>query len=553
MNALRTVDAIARILKLEGVEYLSAYPTTPVIEATAEAGIRPIICRQERVGVGIADGYSRTKNGRPPGVFAMQYGPGAENAFPGVATAFSDAVPLLVMPTGHPRELDGVFPLFSSMRSMATVAKSAERLTYPDRVADTMRRAFAALRMGRPGPVLVEIPMDVAIEEVDPSVLEAYRPVKAGVSGASPQDVVEAAKALLGAAYPIIHAGEGVSYAGANAELVELAELLQAPVMTTMGGKSAFPESHPLALGAGAVVMSGPVHHFLSKADVVMAVGTSLTRHGMVTTIPEGKVLIHATNDPVDIGKSYDVDHPIIGDARLVLRQFIDACKDLLGGKAGVQDGSVVEEIAGVRARWLAEWMPKLTSDEVPITPYRVIWDFVQNTDPDATIVTHDSGSPRDQVMPFYRAGGPRTYLGWGKSHGLGTGLGLIIGAKLAAPEKLAVNFMGDAAFGMTGLDFETAVRNDLPILTVVFNNSTMAIETTPLATSHALYRTRDIGGNYAEMAAAMGGWSERVESPDEIGPAILRAKAATEDGRAALLEFITSEEQAFSHKRPWG
>jgi acetolactate synthase-1/2/3 large subunit len=549
---LRTVDAIARILKIEGVEYLSAYPTTTVIEATAEAGIRPIICRQERVGVGIADGYARVKNGRPPGVFAMQYGPGAENAFPGVATAYSDGVPILVIPSGHPKELDGVFPHFSSMRSLVDVTKFAERLTYPGRVAETMRRAFASLKMGRPGPVMVELPIDVAIEEVDPSVVESYKPVKATVAQGSPGDVFEAARAIVQAAAPVIHAGEGVSYAGASSELVELAELLQAPVSTTMGGKSSFPEGHPLALGSAAVVMSGPVLHFLGKADVVLAVGTSLTRHPMTTSIPGGKVLIHATNDPVDIGKGYHVDHPIIGDARMVLRQLIEACTDLLGGKSSARDGSVAEEIESIRAEWLAQWMPKLTSDETPITPYRVIWEFVKNVDPAQTIVTHDSGSPRDQIMPFYRSGGPRTYLGWGKSHGLGTGLGLIIGAKLAAPEKFAVNFMGDAAFGMTGLDFETAVRADLPILTVVLNNSTMAIETKPLAASHALYRTRDIGGNYADMAAAMGGWGERVEDPAQIGPAILRAKAATENGRAALLEFVTSEEQAFSHKRPF-
>ena len=152
--------------------------------------------------------------------------------------------------------------------------------------------------------------------------------------------------------------------------------------------------------------------------------------------------------------------------------------------------------------------------------------------------------------MPFYRSGGPRTYIGWGKSHGLGTGLGLIIGAKLAEPGKFCVNFMGDAAFGMTGLDFETAVRCNIPILTVVFNNSTMAIETDTMATSHSLFGTRDIGGNYADMALAMGGWAERVEDPGEVGPAIVRARRATENGEAALLEFITSEERDFSHKR---
>ena len=397
---------------------------------------------------------------------------------------------------------------------------------------------------------MVEIPTDVAAEEVDPSVLDHYRPVTSTVADADPQDVLQAAKALLEANEPIIHAGQGVLYAGASEELVKLAELLQAPVMTTMAGKSAFPEKHPLALGSGSSVMSGPVYHFLSKADVVFGVGTSLTKRGMTTPIPTGKTIIQATNDLIDINKNYYVDHPIVGDARLVLRQFIQACKDPLGGNPRRSDGSTVEEIAGVREEWLGQWMPRLTSDEVPITPYRVIWEFMNNVDSAEAIVTHDSGSPRDQLMPFYRSGGPRTYPGWGKSHGLGTGLGLNIGAKLAAPEQFVVNFMGDAAFGMTGLDFETAVRSSIPILTVVFNNSTMAIETSAMATSHELFGTRDLGGNYADMAAAMGGWSERVTDPSDVAAAIRRARKTTESGRAALLEFVTSEEIEFSYRR---
>ena len=550
---MRVVDVIAQILKREGVEFLSAYPANPVIEAVAEVGIRPIICRQERVGAGIADGYTRVKNGRPPGVFAMQFGPGAENAFAGVATAYSDAVPMLVLPLGHPRERDGVFPHFSSMRSYASVTKSIEQINTSGRVVETMRRAFARLKMARPGPVMVEIPADVAAEEVDSTVLDDYKPVRATVGQGDPQDVLEAAKALLQAKDPIVHAGQGVLYASATQELVELAELLQVPVMTTMAGKSAFPEKHPLALGSGSGVMSGPVYHFLGKADLVFGIGTSFTKHTMTTPIPAGKVLIHATNDPIDIGKNYHVEYPIIGDARLVLRQFIDACRDLLGGRTRRGGSQVAEEIARVREEWLSQWIPKLTSDEVPITPYRIIWEFMNSVDPAETIVTHDSGSPRDQMMPFYQSAGPRTYLGWGKSHSLGTGLGLNIGAKLAAPDKFVVNFMGDAAFGMTGLDFETAVRCDIPILTVVSNNSTMAISTATLATSHRLYRTRDVGGNYAEMALAMGGWAERVENPSEVGPALLRARKATEDGRAALLEFITSEETAFSYRGAFG
>jgi acetolactate synthase-1/2/3 large subunit len=545
---MKVVDAIAEILKREGVEFLSAYPTTPLIESVASVGIRPVLCRQERVGVGIADGFTRTTNGRRIGVFAMQYGPGAENAFPGVATAYSDSVPMLVLPLGHQRERAQVFPLFSSARTYASVVKSVETLNLAQEVPEVMRRAFNLLKMGRPGPVMVEIPADVALQEVDEATL-TYTAVRPTRSPGNEQDVADAAQLLVQARKPVIYAGQGTLYAEATNELVQLAELLQVPVMSTLEGKSAFPEDHPLALGTGGGgVMAGPAYHFMRDADVVLAVGTSITRHGMAITIPPGKTLIHATNDARDLNKNYPTDHPILGDAKLILRQFIDALKDR--GAKPHNDGAVMAEVQEVKQAWLKEWMPKLTSDQVPITPYRVIWEFMQTVPAHEAIVTHDSGSPRNQMVPFYCATAPRSYMGWGKSHALGTGLGLIIGAKLAAPEKFCVNFMGDAAFGMTGLDFETAVRCGIPILTVVLNNATMAIETQAMAASHARYRTRDIGGNYADMGRAMGGYAERVEKPEDIAPAFQRARKATQEGHAALLEFATSEEIDFSYRR---
>jgi acetolactate synthase-1/2/3 large subunit len=543
---MRVVDAIAEILKREDVQFLSCYPTTPIIDACAAAGIRPYLCRQERVGAGIADGYSRVTNGQPVGVFAMQYGPGAENAFPGVATAYSDSTPLLFLPLGHPRNRAQVYPLFSSARSFAAVTKSVETLNLPGEVEEVMRRAFSLLKMGRPGPVMVEIPADVALEEIPRASLE-YSPVKATRPAGDAQDVAAAAEALLRAERPIIHAGQGVLYSGGTDELLELAELLQVPVMTTLEGKSAFPEGHELALGSASGVMNGPALHFLTRADTVLAVGTSLTKHGMVANLPPGKIIIHATNDERDLNKNYRTQHPILGDAKLVLRQFIDACRDLLAQKS--REAGVAGEIAQVREEWRRAWLPKLTSDEVPLNPYRVIWDFMHTVDSREAIVTHDSGSPRDQLMPFYQAATPRGYLGWGKSHALGTGLGLNMGAKLAAPDKFCVNFMGDAAFGMTGLDFETAVRNEIPITTIVLNNSAMAIERHALVASHERYGVRNIGGNYADMARAMGGYAERVESPAEIIPAIKRARRENGAGRAVLLEFITSQEIEFSNK----
>jgi acetolactate synthase-1/2/3 large subunit len=457
-------------------------------------------------------------------------------------------VPVLILPLGHQRDRAQVFPLFSSARTYASVTKYVETLNQPAQVVEVMRRAFNLLKMGRPGPVMVEVPADVALEEVSAEVVGTYKPVKATCPAGNARDIAEAARVLLQARKPVIQAGQGVLYAEASADLVELAELLQIPVMTTLEGKSAFPEDHPLSLGTGGGgVMAGPVYHFLREADVVFGIGTSFTKHGMATTIPSSKIFIHATNDERDLNKNYATDYPILGDARLVLRQFIEAVKDL--GPEQRRNGASATEVQQAKEAWLREWMPKLTSDEVPITPYRVLWEFMQTVNPSEAIVTHDSGSPRNQLVPFYRATAPRGYMGWGKSHALGTGLGLMMGAKLAAPDKFCVNFMGDAAFGMTGLDFETAVRCGIPITTVVLNNSAMAIERHALVVSHERYRARDIGGNYADMGRAMGGYAERVEKPTDIAPAVQRARKANEEGKAVLLEFITSQEIAFSHR----
>jgi acetolactate synthase-1/2/3 large subunit len=442
-----------------------------------------------------------------------------------------------------------VFHFFRSVQAYAPITKWVEEITVASAVPEVMRRAFSYLKMGRLGPVLVEIPSDVADEEFSDDV--KYTPVKRTTSGANARDVAEAAEVLLRAKSAIIFAGQGVLYAEATAELVELAELLQLPVTTTLEGKSAFPEQHPLSLGTGSGVMPRPVHTFLQKADVVLAVGTSLTKHNITAAaVPPGKVIIHATNDERDLNKQYPSDYPILGDAKALLRQFIEAARDLLGGKNRDADGTVAAEIKKGREAWLAEWMPKLISSEKPMTPYRVMWEFMKLFDARDTIVTHDSGSPRNQLVPFYQAPMPRSYLGWGKSHALGAGLGLIIGAKLAAPEKFCVNFMGDAAFGMTGLDFETAVRNNIPILTIVLNNNFMAAETHAMGDSHERYGTMNILGNYADLARSLGGWSERVEEPDQIAPALQRARKVTDDGKAALLEFATSRETAYSRMR---
>jgi acetolactate synthase I/II/III large subunit len=545
---MRTADAIVEVLKRENVSTLFCFPTTSLIEHAVAAGIRPIICRQERVGVDMADGFARVTNGKPPGVFMMQYGPGSENAFPGIATTYSDSVPVLFLPLAHARDQSQIFPTFRSSRTYASVTKQVEEIVVPQATTAAMRRAFNALKNGRPGPVMVEVPRDIV--ELDAGhEAEAYRPIVPTISAPNVRDVDEAAKMLLAASHPMILAGQGVLYAEASDELTTLANLLQAPVMTTVDGKSAFPEDHPLALGSGGNTFSGPGRSFLyTKTDLIFGIGCGFTKHPLTTPpLPPNVAIIHATNDPRDMHKSYQTEVALLGDARLTLISLVAAVKDRLGGKHPNRSPAV--ELAAEREAWLARWHATLTSSATPMTPYRVMSEFMRTVDPAEAIVTHDSGSPRDQLLPFYRATRPRGYLGWGKSHQLGTGLGLIIGAKVAAPNKFCVNFMGDAAFGMTGLDLETAVRAQIPSLTIVLNNSTMAIEIPHMKLSHEKHKARDLGGRYADLAKDLGAWSERISDPGEISSAILRAKRATEDGQTALLEFMTSAETAFSHR----
>ena len=546
---MKGADAIARILKQEGVDFMGVIPMNTLEEAGAVHGVRPMIFRQERVGVNLADGYSRVTNGRGVGVFSMQAGPGAENAFAGVAQAYADSVPILLLPASAPRARAGVHPTFSPSQSYAGVTKWSDQINMIERIPEMMRRAFSQIRMGRPGPVLLEIPSDVLRGDF-PDDLFDYTPVTPRVSSGNPGDIRAAVQMLLSAKRPIIQAGQGVLYAEAWDELLELAELTQTPVMTTMAGKSAFPENHSLSLGTRSGTTTGPVVHFLERADLVFGIGCSFTRIHFGADQFDSKVLVHCTNSLDDVNKDYDPDHAVVGDAKLVLAQMIGEVKSQLGQASRVESNGVATEIAAVRKEWMRDWLPLLTSDEVPINPYRVIWDLMNTIDRKNSIVTHDSGSPRDETIPFYETISPRGFIAWGKSTQLGYSLGLAMGARMAAPDKLAVHIIGDYGFGMVALDIETAVRERIPVLSVVLNNSAMGIYSpNSFPTANDLYGTKYTGGNFAQVAEAMGSYNARIEKPEEIIPAIQTATKVIEAGQPAVLEFITKEEQAFSFR----
>ena len=540
---MKVVEAICEIMKREGIETLLAYPVNHIIEYAARTDIRPIIVRQERVGLHMADAISRLSSGKSIGAFAMQHGPGTENAYGGIAQAYGESVPILVLPAGYARRIAHIHPNYNATKSMADISKSVEPVMDAKELCNIMRRAFTRLKNGRGAPVIVEVPGDTMFEEIEGEL--NYTPVLRTRSGPDPDDVARAADLLMSAKRPVFYVGQGVHYAEAWDEVRDLAEHLALPVCTSLEGKSAIPEDHPLALGSGGRAIPKAVHEFLQAADVIFGVGCSFTETSFGVKMPKGKRYIHSTNDHMDLNKDVEAEIGLVGDAKLTLQSLLAAVK---AKEPNARDSKNVEaEIKGIEEGWLAEWMQKLTSDETPLNPYRVLWDLQQTVDKDNTIITHDAGSPRDQLSPFWKSTKPLSYIGWGKTTQLGYGLGLAMGAKLYKPDALCINVWGDAAIGFTGMDFETAVRERIPIMSILLNNFSMAIELHIMQESTEKYRSTDISGDYAAMARAFGGYGERVTDPAEIVPAIKRGIEQTKQGVPVLLEFITSKEVSIS------
>jgi acetolactate synthase I/II/III large subunit len=538
-------QVIAEILKREGTEFFSCYPRNHVIEPCAAIDIRPILCRQERVGVGIADGYSRIKRGKRNGVFGAQAGPGIENAFPGIAQAFSENVPILVIAGGMPLSRQYVRPVFRAAEVYRPVTKWSALAHNVQELPSLMRRAYQAMRSGKPGPVLIELPEEVAEAEFAGPL--DYTPVPVQRTAPDPDAVKKAAEMLLAARHPLLWAGQGIHYAEAGERLAALAELIPAPVVATNPGKSAIADSHPLALGGATRSRSKVFADFLQKSDLIMAIGSSLTVTNFGPSVPPGKIVIHSTNEAGDINKEYRADLALPGDAALVIEALIAEVGKRKGPGGGNALAALKDEVAAGKKAWLDAWAKFFDSDEMPLNQYRVIRDLMRTLPRDNVIMTHDSGSPREQMIPFWETTAAGSYMGWGKSTQLGYGLGITMGAKLAEPNKVCINVMGDAAIGMTGMDIETAARNRIAILTVVFNNGVMGAERDVLKISDEKYGAMTVSGNYRKVAEGLNVAATRVEKPSDIVGAIKDAVSVTEKGAPFLLEFMVKEGRDFS------
>ena len=550
---MSNADVIIEILQQEGTEYLAGFPNNRLFNSAASHGMRPLIARTERVAINMADAYTRMHNGRKIGVVAVQDGPGIEASFPAVAQAYGDNTPILMLPGAHAPAMQDYDPQFMSSRSFRDITKMAGLINDARTIPRKFEMAFAALKNGKTGPVLLETAASILVGKWEGATPD-YRSPGRYKSMADPADVNAILDALLAAQRPVLIAGHGALYAEAWNELKALAEFLQIPVTTTLLGKSVFPENHPLSLGVAGRTMTRAAGQFLTDSDFILGVGTSFTINDFTARMPKNAVLGQITNAPSDVAKCRAVACAAIGDAKLVLEQLMAAARARIGAHGKPPATEVIAAINALKKTFFDEWSERLLCDDAGlISPYRVIHEMNTLFDKTRTVVTHDAGNPRDQLVPFYQAITPRGYLGWGKSTHLGSSLGMALGAKLARPDWLSVNFVGDAGFGQTANDFETAVRLKLPIMSVLVNNGVMGGYGAYMPDAVEKYQASSMTGDYTAMAKAMGGYAERIEKASDVRAALTRGIQQTQAGNAVLLEFITREEPVLAMANKWG
>ena len=540
-----TIDAataIARILKQEGVEWVSTFPVCRVNNALGREGVPMIMMRDDRYAVALADAFSRITAGDRIGVCTVQGGvnaAGIQVAYAGLAQAYEDGSPVLVMTDGVPAgsSENSQFDVSSSLKS---VSKWYGYIDKPDRVPEFMRRAFTMLRSGRPGPVVLAVPDANGIydDTVDP-----YRPVKGWKAAPDPADVKIAVDLLLEAQSPLLYVGEGIIYAGASDELKSFAELSNAPVITTLKAKGAFPEDHPLFVG----VRGDHVTNYLQKSDLILALGSSLSPGRFSHAIPNAvnKTVIQCNLDELHVNRIYPTAHAVIGDARFTLQALTRELSDRTSG-AGRPAGDTVSEIKAERDAGLAQYRQAMVSTDAPINPYRVYGDLMKLLDLRNSFVTHESGNTRDQLSTIYDTLIPRGFLGWGNVSTLGFSLAATIAAKLAFPQRQCVAVTGDAGLGYMLGNLEVAVRQKLGITIAHINNGGFSGYGPGFwGEGHDPYTHEVLGPDEVDMSKAiaeLGLNAERVSDPAEVIPAIERALAANETGQPAYIEFICSQ-----------
>ena len=540
-----TIDVatgIARILKQEGVEWVSTFPVCRVNNALGREGVPMVMMRDDRYAVAVADAFSRITAGRQIGVCTFQGGvnaAGMQYAYAGMAQAFEDGSPVLCITDGIPAggSNNSQFDVFNSM---TTVSKWFGYIDRPERVPEFMRRAFTMLRSGRPGPVIIAVPDPTGTydETADP-----YQPVKGWKHGPAAEDVLIAVDLLTNSEKPLIYAGEGVIYSGASQELLAFAEMANAPVVTTLKAKGAFPENHPLFVG----VRGDQVTNFLNNSDLVFAVGTSLSPGRFSHRIPNAvnKTIVHCDVDDLHINKAYPTAQAVIGDARHTLQALTDELSSRPVRSNRTREDAALE-VKTEKDAGMAQYLAAMASEDKPINPYRVYAGLMEVLDPYNSFLTHESGNTRDQLSTVYDTLVPRGFLGWGNVSTLGFGWAASVAARLADPTRPAVTVTGEAGLGYMLGNLEVALRQNLGVTVAHISNGGFAGYGPGFwGPGHDPFTHSVLGPDDVDMSRVIGelGFhTERVSEPSEVVPALRRALDANASNRPAYIEFLCSQ-----------
>ena len=534
MSEISGGHIFAKALKREGIEYvftLNGGHIYNLYEGCADEGIEIIDFRHEQVAAHAAEGWAKVTG--KPGVCIVTAGPGVTDAVTGIANAFQAPSPMIIVGgnAGISDHLRGGLQDFDSATFLRPITKFSEQVKRTDRIADYVSIAFRHAMSGVPGPVYLEMPIDVVngmAEEDDIKFPERYR-TEARAYG-DPEYIQKAIEIIKNTERPMVLAGSDVWWTEASEELREFIELIDSPVFLNAMGRGSIPSDHPNIGSLGR-------RYGMVKSDAVILIGTPIDfrlSYGADSLFPQNPKLIEIMTDGTKIGQNRAVDAGIVGDTKVILRAIIDGLKASgykSAGKAWVEE--VITEDAALKA--VDE--PMLNSDSVPIHPMRLVGDLRDFLDRDATVIG-DGGDIVTFAARVLNINEPGHWLDPGQFGCLGAGSGFAAAAQLARKGKQVVIVYGDGGFGLTGFDVETYVRFNLPIVSVLGNNGAWNQTTQGVLkrTGRALATYLSQETDYAKIMEGMGGYGERITDPNEIKPALARAFAS---GKPALLDVV--------------
>lgn len=522
---IRAAEAVVKLLEEEGVEYVFGYPggaILPMYDALYGKKIKHILVRQEQGAAHAANGYARATG--KVGVCMATSGPGATNLVTGIANAYGDSIPMVIITGQVATALVGsdAFQEVDITGITIPITKHNYLVKDAQELPKIVKQAFLIASTGRPGPVLIDIPKDVAETIITYNTPKDVRPhgYKPTVKGNAKQ-IIQAAKAILAAKRPIIFAGGGVIASGAHEELRTLAETVQAPVVNSLMGIGTFPRSHPLSLGM--IGLHGPKYANIAVTECDLLVGLGVRFDDRVTgTIkgfaPNAKV-IHVDIDPAEVGKNVSFDIPIVGDLRAVLLE-------LLKHLAPVEHPEWLARMDQLRAEYPLNKTPEKCCQFAELHQWQVLEKIQEITQGNA-IMTTDVGQHQMWAAQRYLANRPRTFLSSGGLGTMGYGFPAAVGAQLGCPDDLVVCITGDGSFQMSMQEFGTAVENKLPIKVIVLNNYQLAmVRQLQEFYCNERYMAVDYCGqpDFAMFARCYGAAGFRVEHPEDLDSVLREA-----------------------------